>query len=101
MGAETLPNPWMHPAVFVLVALMVAAFCTAVYSAFRAFFLSRDYQPYRDLGLKRWMMGTLVIRYMPADAIVYVKRYVAAFAVFILSLAGLFIFSYVQSAPLP
>ncbi len=100
MGIEG-PSPWSEPLPIVLVATAMIGFVIAAVSAIRAWVISFGYPAFNALGWRKWFLGTAAIAYMPPAAIVHVKRYFAGFAIFLLSIVGLGIFSFVRSAPLP
>ncbi len=82
-------SSWPTPVQFALLVLAVGAFVFAVASSLKAWRLSYGHPAFDALGFRKWVMGTAVIAYMPAPAIVYVKRYFLGFVIFMLALLGL------------
>jgi hypothetical protein len=84
-----------------LVVVAAAAFVFAVFSALKAWSLSYGHPAFDALGWKKWIMGTLVIGYMPPVAIPFVKRYFMGFGVFILAIVGVAVYVVLTGGTMP
>lgn len=80
---------WASPVRLLLLAIAIGAFVFAVMSSLKAWRLSYGHAAFDALGVRKWLIGTAVIAYMPPVAIPYVKRYFAGFMVFMLALITL------------
>jgi hypothetical protein len=93
MGANTV--------VILLIAVAAIAFLYALVASLKAWSLSYGNPAFDALGLKKWFMGVLVIPYMPAAAIPFIRRYFAGAAVFALALIALAVYAAAGAASLP
>lgn len=91
----------MNPVPTLLVVVAVAAFAFAVFSALKAWSLSFGHPAFDALGWKKWIMGTLVIRYMPATAMPYIKRYFLGAGVFILAIVSVALYVALTGGTMP
>ena len=86
--------PAIDLVVVVLALLGAGAFLVALVSAIDAWMKSWNHPPFRALGLRKWGMGIFALKYMPAAAMPYVKRYFVAFGVFMASVLGIIAYSW-------
>jgi hypothetical protein len=85
-GTPTLLD---HPVQLALILVALAALLFTIFSFAQAWSMSRGHPDFDRLGIKKWVMGSAVVGYMPPAAMTYVKRYFIGFAAFILSIVGL------------
>ncbi len=89
-GFNTGQGLWAHPAVLALAFVAAAAFLLALVAWLQALRIAGTHEPFRQLGLRKWVMGMAVLPYMPDAAMPYVKRYMLGFGVFFAAILSIF-----------